>query len=96
VRAFARQDRRVLSLAPYLLLLLTPVVPRVEDPLPETIGIPAVFALAGAGGVLASIFCAGSPQAKHDRWVRRGGVIGFGVGFALYLIAVVVQVAFSK
>jgi hypothetical protein len=93
--AFARQHRGVLAVAPYLLLLLGEIVPRAENPLPEAIGLTTVFALAGAGGVTASVICFRSSEAKRERWVRRGGCIGFVLGLAWYLLAVMVQVVFS-
>jgi hypothetical protein len=86
----------VLAFLPYLLLLLASVVPRVEDPLPDTIGLTAVFALAGAGGVMASVICTRSSEAKRERWIRRGGFFGFVLGLAWYLLAVIVQIAFSR
>lgn len=84
----------VLAVAPYLLLLLGSLVPPAEDPLPEAIGLPAVFALAGAGGVVASVICFRSSEAKRERWIKRGGFIGFVLGLAWYLLALAVQVVF--
>jgi hypothetical protein len=41
------------SVASYLLSGI--VLPRVEDPWPETVGLGLPFTLAGAGGVLAGV-----------------------------------------
>jgi len=39
------------AFAPYLLLVLVSTLPRVEDPIPETIGFGSIVFAAGAGGV---------------------------------------------
>jgi len=48
-------------------LVLALLLPRVENPWPETIGIGLPFAIAGAGGVLAGALYVGDSKAGHDR-----------------------------
>ncbi len=72
-------------------LLESALLPRVEDPWPERIGLGFPFAMAGAGGVLAGVAHTESSPASRDRAVRRGGLFGFGFGAALYLLSLVVQ-----
>jgi hypothetical protein len=84
----------VLVVTPYLLLLLGAIVPRVEDPLPDEIGLSVVLILAGTGGILGVLFTA-STQERREQAANRGGAIGFGIGLAIYLLALVVQVTSS-
>lgn len=67
--------------------------PRVDDPIPETIGVGVIFSIAGAGGVLLLVVAslAGFPDERRDAWGRRGVVGGFIAGLLLYFIALVVQ-----
>lgn len=69
------------------------MLPRVEDPVPETIGLGTIFSVAGAGGVLLLVLAAmlGLPDRRRDAWGRRGMTVGFIVGLAVYLIALLVQ-----
>jgi hypothetical protein len=73
--------------------LLAVILPRVEDPIPDTIGVGALFTAAGAGGVIAVV--AGSvfgASEKQQNWLARVGVsIGFVVGVAVYAISLVGQ-----
>jgi hypothetical protein len=70
------------------------VLPRVEDPFPDTIGVGVIFSIAGAGGVVG--FVAGSmlgaSDVEPDLWTRRGVSFGFTVGTIFYAAALVVQV----
>jgi hypothetical protein len=62
----------VLSLAPYLLLLLSSVLPQVEDPIPGEIGIEFPFAIAGSIALLAGLvrFRASTEQREEAvKWV---------------------------
>lgn len=69
------------------------VFPRVEDPFPERIGLEFPFALAAAGGVLASLLHIESSSAKRDRVVRWSGFVGFGAGVAFYLLSLAIQLS---
>jgi hypothetical protein len=75
-------------------ILLSVLLPRVEDPIPETIGVSAIFSAAGAGGVLA--LAAGSmlglPEGQQDALARRGVNLGFAGGVLFYVVALVGQV----
>jgi hypothetical protein len=74
-------------------MLLTAILPRVEDPIPDTIGIGALFGAAGAGGVLAvvagSMF--GVSDAQQNRWARVGVSLGFAAGAVIYASALIGQ-----
>lgn len=85
----------MLVFAPYLLLLLSSIMPRVEDPLPDEIGLGVVLILAGAGGILGGVLFTASTQERREWAANRGGVIGFGIGLAIYLLALVVQLISS-
>jgi hypothetical protein len=69
------------------------VLPRVESPIPETIGLGAIFTAAGAGGVLLFVLAImlRLPDAQRDAWGRHGMAGGFLLGLASYLIALLVQ-----
>jgi hypothetical protein len=69
------------------------LLPRVESPVPETIGLGAIFAIAGAGGVLMLVLASlgGVSDARRDAWGRWGIVGGFGAGSLFYLLALAVQ-----
>lgn len=73
--------------------VLAAFLPRVEDPMPDTIGLGAIFSMAGAGGVLLLVLatCVGLSDSRRDAWGRRGVVGGFAVGLSLYTIALVGQ-----
>jgi hypothetical protein len=74
-------------------LTLNVFLPRVEDPIPNTIGLGAIFSAAGAGGILLFVLASfvGLPDARRDAWGRRGMVGGFVVGTLLYMVALVAQ-----
>jgi hypothetical protein len=72
------------------------VLPRVEDPLPKSIGLGFPFALAGAGGVFAGVIYADASPVKRNRAISVGGQIGFWLGMAFYFFSLAVQVASSS
>jgi hypothetical protein len=75
----------------WFLLLIASLFPQVEDPWPKTIGLEFMIATTGAGGVVTSVLYAGAPEARRDRAVRRGGLIGFGLGALFYVLALLNQ-----
>lgn len=77
-------------LVPWLLVLA--LMPRVEDPWPDTIGVELPFFTGTAGGVLAGAAFFFSASEKRDRAIGWGGFVGFCVGASLYCIAYLVQV----
>jgi len=74
-------------------LQLNVLLPQVEDPIPSTIGLGAIFSAAGAGGILLFVLASfvGLPDAQRDAWGRRGMVGGFVVGSLLYMVALATQ-----
>jgi hypothetical protein len=81
--------------APYLLLLLGSFIPRVEDPLPDEIGLDLPFALAAMGGALFGLFPLDAPTPKRERAMSRGASLGFLLGLAIYWVALLVQIGSS-
>jgi len=74
-------------------LPINALLPRVEDPIPDAIGLGTIFSAAGAGGVLLLVLASlvGLPDRQRDAWGRRGMVGGFLVGSLLYVVALVAQ-----
>ena len=74
-------------------LPLNALLPRVEDPIPNTIGLGAIFSAAGAGGILLFVLASlvGLPDTQRDAWGRKGMVGGFLVGSLLYMVALTAQ-----
>lgn len=75
----------------HLSLALATVLPRVESPWPESIGLDFPFAAGGAGGFLAGALVDVTDE-RRDRWIHRGGLWGFRGGALLYLFCSAVQV----
>ncbi len=71
----------------------TALLPRVEDPIPDTIGVGVLFSFAGAGGVLAVVVGSmfGISDSRQNRWARLGVSFGFALGALLYGTALIGQ-----
>lgn len=69
------------------------MLPRVESPIPDTIGVYTIIGSANAGGVLLFVVATmlRFPDAKRDAWGKVGIVLGFGVGLGFYLVTLVAQ-----
>lgn len=78
---------------PDLLILL---LPQVESPIPERIGLGLPVTFAGVGGMLLGFVHVSSPPDVRDRWIRCGGLIGFLLGVVLYLALLVAQLCCSS
>ena len=76
----------------WLLLLTSSVFPRVEDPWPDRIGVNLSITLGGAFGFLASVLFAAEPEARRNRAIRNGGLIGIALGLVFYLVSLIVQI----
>jgi hypothetical protein len=72
---------------------VAPVLPEVENPIPETIGLGAIFSMGTAGGMVLFVVATTLrfPDARRKQWGKAGLLIGFGLGLAFYLIALVTQ-----
>jgi hypothetical protein len=81
------------SVAVLIALALAAIVPRVEDPWPDTIGTELPFAFAAAGGTLAGMVCSFAAREKWEWAIKIGALLGFCIGVAFYCVALVVQVA---
>ena len=66
--------------------------PRVENPWPDHIGLGFPFAIAGAFTLAANVMYADSPASRRERVSSKGGLVGFWIGFFLYLISLLAQV----
>jgi hypothetical protein len=51
--------------------------------------------MAGVGGVLAGVLLTDASDVQRDRAIRLGGLWGFRLGAGLYMLSLVVQVAFK-
>jgi len=69
------------------------VLPNVENPIPDTIGLGSIFSAAGAGGVLLLVLATvlELPDTRRDAWGRLGIALGFIFGSTIYLVALVDQ-----
>ena len=73
---------------------LVSLLPRVEDPIPDTIGVGIIFSMAGAGGVVMLVLGSmlGMSGAELDAWARRGVSMGFAAGALFYAAALAGQI----
>jgi hypothetical protein len=76
----------------YVALLLASILPRVESPLPETVGLGLPITAAGVGGVLMGVLFARSPPPRRERAINLGGFWGFAIGSLAYVVALLAQV----
>jgi hypothetical protein len=69
------------------------LLPRAEDPIPDTVGVGVLFSLAGAGGILAVVVGSmlGISDSRQNRWARLGVSFGFALGALLYGTALIGQ-----
>ena len=78
------------AIAPWLLALA--VLPRVEDPWPEAIGLELPFFTATAGSVLAAVGSSLAKLEQQERVIKLGGLDGFCLGGSFYCVALLIQV----
>jgi hypothetical protein len=80
------------STALHLAFSLNALLPRVEDPWPESVGLDLPFSAAGIGGVLGNLVAAyGSPE-EQARATSLWGLWFFRFGALAYLLLLVNQV----
>jgi zinc transporter ZupT len=84
------------ALAALFLILIASFLPRVEDPIPDRIGLGTVFACVGIGGAFAGVVCSAASNTRRDEAIKWGGVLGFAAGASLYLVSLIVQVASGR
>ena len=80
-----------MSAALQILVDLMAALPRVEDPLPDSIGLGFPFSMAGVGGVLGNVLWVRQPLSERNRATSVGGLWGFWVGVVFYLALFVNQ-----
>jgi len=81
------------AIVPWLLVLA--ILPRVEDPWPDTIDLGFPFATAAAGCVLAGAMWFLAAEKERERAIKLGGFLGFAVGSVFYLVSLLAQVMSS-
>lgn len=79
------------AFAALFLILIASFLPRVEDPIPDRIGLGTVFACVGIGGAFAGVVCSAASNTRRDRAIKWGGVLGFAAGACLYVLSLVAQ-----
>jgi hypothetical protein len=79
-------------LADHLPLPVATLMPRVEDPWPDSIGLEFPVGLAAAFAVMAGVVKTGASKADRDRAISQAGLTGFLLGAGLYLVALVIQI----
>jgi hypothetical protein len=69
------------------------MLPKVENPIPETIDLGTILGLAGAGGVLLLVVgtMLGLPDRQRDAWARWGTAAGFVAGLLIYFVLLFIQ-----
>lgn len=81
------------AMVPWLLALA--LLPRVEDPWPDTIDLGFPFATAAAGCVLAGAMWFLAAEKERERAIKLGGFLGFSVGSVFTSSRCRLQVMFS-
>ena len=79
------------AFAAEFLILIASFPPRVEDPIPDRIGLGTVFACVGIGGAFAGVVCSAASNTRRDQAIKWGGVLGFAAGACLYVLSLVAQ-----
>lgn len=69
------------------------MLPNVESPIPETIGLGTIFSLAGSSGVLAFLLATALNRSREEKekWSSRGIAGGFCFGAIVYLAALIAE-----
>jgi hypothetical protein len=69
------------------------VLPEVENPIPETIGLDTIIAIGAAAGMVCLVFAIALrlPDRRTDAVSKLGVAAGFALGSLFYLAALVVQ-----
>lgn len=73
-------------------LFLAWLLPEVEDPWPDKIGLEFLFQAGGAGGWIMDLTAVGAPEGDRNRAVRLGGLWGFRIGATFYAFSLLIQV----
>jgi hypothetical protein len=76
-------------MVPWLLVLA--VLPRVEDPWPDTIDLELPFALGAAGGALMGAIYFPRCRERREHAMKAGFVVGFLLGSAFYVVSLAAQ-----
>jgi hypothetical protein len=81
------------AVIPWLLVLA--LLPRVENPWPDTIDLELPFALGTACGALIGALYFRAPRRRRQHAMEAGFVAGFLLGSAFYLVALAAQLISS-
>jgi hypothetical protein len=82
------------TLVPWLLVIA--VLPRVENPWPDTIGLGLPVMTAIAGMVLAGVAFTKAARERRDDAQRWGLFLGFLMGAVFYFVALMTQVVSGR
>lgn len=70
-----------------ILLIVLSLLPEVENPWPESIGLELPAEMAGVGGVSATVLFAGASKNRREKATLYGGLWGFYLGALLYAVS---------
>lgn len=86
-------DTTILLVVTAATTVVAQVLPEIEDPWPDSIGLDFPFTVAGAGAVLGLVVAHAQDRSSkgRDKFVRRLTVVGFAIGTAIYLVALIAQ-----
>lgn len=69
------------------------MLPEVENPIPETIGLATVFEVAAAGGMIGLVVATVLQLPNRERWAANGAVLLFGLALFAYFILLLAQLS---
>jgi hypothetical protein len=69
------------------------MLPKVENPIPETIGLETMIGIAVTANVLSLVLTTALrlPQTKRESWVRWATVGGFVIGAVIYFSTLLLE-----
>lgn len=67
------------------------MLPEVENPVPETIGLSTVFEIAAAGGIVGLVLATAWSISNRETWAANGVVAAFAFSVCIYLVSLLNQ-----